>query len=66
MNMELLTVVDTVVALYICVHTVDLHNAVTDELGHVTQQDWKHGSFSDETLKCKTCFFSLVNCCNVF
>lgn len=37
--MELLAVVHTVVAFYICVHTVDMHNAVTDELCHVTQQD---------------------------
>lgn len=37
--MELLTVVYTVVALYICAHTGDIQYAVTDELGHVMQQD---------------------------
>lgn len=59
--MELLTVVYTVVALNICAHTGDIQYAVTDELGHVMQQDsvwkqwsWKNRSFSDEALKCKT------------
>lgn len=76
--MELLTVVYTVVALYICAHTRDIQYAVTDELGHVMQQDsvwkqwsWKNRSFSDEALKCKTwlqemLFFSTIICCTVF